>query len=498
MQMYTVNSKTFRSPHPVTVFGGIGLLAMAAVMGMWSRKLWAWAWGSSNGIYAVVGLGMLAGAIYLLAVGGLRRRADRTNPSDRRGPQGLVWITLIGLLMRLVLLHCAPERGSDTFRYMWDGALSARGINPYLYTPDDGKRALADVHAEPRLKAVAQAAGPHLDWINNPDVQTIYPPLAQVTFLIANRIEPWSGLAWRVVLLAFDLATCGLLVLLLDRLRLPPACLAIYWWNPLLVSEFYCAGHLDAIVLPFVVGALLLVIQKRTTLSMLCLAGAVTAKFWPVILLPLLLRPMLLHPRRFATALGVFMATAMLLLLPMLMAGRSGIAGIVTYTRWWESNDGLFQLNVLFWRHVLPLVAQPPWWAAQAAARFSTAAVLLVWVLILARKPLNNPLELCEVCLFAIAALFLLSPTQFPWYYTWMVPLLALRPRWSLLAYTALLPLYYLFYLHLRHGPWVWVEHIPVWLLLVWESLPRIRRSDSTLPAPSPSHDPVIVSTSTY
>ncbi|HWQ34981.1 MAG TPA: hypothetical protein VNQ79_19205 [Blastocatellia bacterium] len=58
------------------------------------------------------------------------------------------------------------------------------------------------------------------------------------------------------------------------------------------------------------------------------------------------------------------------------------------------------------------------------------------------------------------------------------MPLLALRPRWSLLWLTALLPLYYLrFYFSARsrvavfdHGI-VWLEYVPVWWLLAREWL---------------------------
>lgn len=490
MEMGAVRSTSFWSPQRVILAGGAALLAVAAVVGTCSQKLWAWAWVSSSGLYLVVTLGVMAGAIYLLAVGDLRRSGGGKR-------WNFVWIVAIGLVMRLMLLHCAPGRGSDSFRYMWDGALSAHGLNPYLYTPDDGKRALADAHADPQLKAIARAAGVHLDWINHPDVKSIYPPVAQAAFLIAHWMRPWSGLTWRIVLLMFDLATLGLLVLLLRRVHLPPTWLGIYWWNPLLISEFYCAGHLDVVVLPFVVGSLLLAIKQRPSLSMLILAGAVGAKFWPVVLLPLLLRPTLRQPRRLFIALVSFAIMTAALLLPMLLAGRSGIAGIETYARAWQSNDGLFRLNVLFWQHALPIIAQPAW-AAQAVARWMAAIILLASVLWLARKPLLDPLDLCESCLLAVAVLFLLSPTQFPWYYTWMVPLLAVRPRWSLLAYTALLPLYYLYYMRFSQGPWVWVEHIPVWLLLTLECLSRFRRFELTHPVPSRSHDSIIVSTSSY
>jgi hypothetical protein len=79
--------------------------------------------------------------------------------------------------------------------------------------------------------------------------------------------------------------------------------------------------------------------------------------------------------------------------------------------------------------------------------------------------------------LMAVTLLFILSPTQFPWYYLWLLPFLTLHPHPALILYTALLPLYYLRPLMAAHGHKalfdhgvVWVQHGPVivWLLLDW------------------------------
>ena len=75
----------------------------------------------------------------------------------------------------------------------------------------------------------------------------------------------------------------------------------------------------------------------------------------------------------------------------------------------------------------------------------------------------------------AVAALlFTLSPTQFPWYYTWMIPYLTVRPYWPLQLYTVTLPLYSLQYYMNSHGArsWfengvIWLEHGPVYLAVI-------------------------------
>ena len=67
------------------------------------------------------------------------------------------------------------------------------------------------------------------------------------------------------------------------------------------------------------------------------------------------------------------------------------------------------------------------------------AAGVLIWTLYLSRRSWSDPRTLITRATWIVAALFLLSPTQFPWYYLWLLPLLALRPIWPLLLYTALL-----------------------------------------------------------
>jgi hypothetical protein len=474
----TATSHSHRLASGCGLAGGAILLGMSAALAARSEFLWNWAWASDEVLHLFVLLCMAAGLLYLIVVGCLRNMAV--------GRAGLAWIVLVGLLMRVVLLPAFPVLETDSFRYMWDGALTASGISPYVHTPAEGQRALADAGADPALRAVARGAEPYLRHFNHPDVKAIYPPVAQAAFAVAHRIEPWNWSAWRAVLLSADLATLGLLLALLHRLRLPIAWVTIYWWNPLVVKEFFCAAHMDAIVLPFVLGALLLTINGRTTTAAVCLAAAVAAKLWPILLLPALLRSAPRRPRRVAIALGAFVLVAAVLLAPMYLAGPDGVAGTQTYSRAWRNNDGLFRLNVLLWENALPLIGLKPW-AAQMAARGTAAVLLIAWIAWLSRGPLADPLRLSEACLLAVAGLFLLSPTQFPWYYTWMLPLLALRPRWSLLLYTALLPLYHL---HYRQAAWVWVEHVPVWGLMLVEFLSgRVRFPRLESNTDVPSHD---------
>jgi alpha-1,6-mannosyltransferase len=83
-----------------------------------------------------------------------------------------------------------------------------------------------------------------------------------------------------------------------------------------------------------------------------------------------------------------------------------------------------------------------------------------------------------------VAALYLLSPTQFPWYYLWLLPFLTIHSQISFLLLTPLLSLYYMrFYFtargmaNIHDNGIVWVQFVPVWMMLIREWIRGRQRS---------------------
>ena len=411
---------------------------------------------------------VLAGAIYLFSA-----LTARNAPQDK---SAMAWIIVVGLAMRALLFSSTPIQEDDYYRYLWDGAVTASGINPYSHSPREALEAGEDAQAPlPGLRELADSSGVVAKRINHPELRTIYPPTAQGAFAPAHWLRPWSLPAWRAILFLFDVATLYILILILRSLKLPLSLALIYWWNPILIKEIFNSGHMDLIALPFMLGAILAALRGRHLAGAASLALAVGAKLWPIVLAPLLLRPLIKKPGRLVAAVCVFAALGGAMFLPVYLGGLDGDSGFTAYGQRWELNDALFMLIVWGSKYFMQIVG----WeggAEQFAARVIVAALLAVWIGSLARRESTDGQDLCERCLLAVAALFLLSPTQFPWYYIWMLPLLAIRPRASLLSLTVLLPLYYLrFYFGARDGVGifdngiVWIEYAPVWLLLIWE-----------------------------
>ncbi len=402
-----------------------------------------------------------AGLLYLVTLALLRSHASS---------RSMVLIVLaVGLAMRLSQTTATPILETDQYRYLWDGAVTARGLNPYAYAPS---QFASDPQSAPEpLRDLASRSGEVLTRINHPTLRTIYPPTTQAAFALAHRIRPFeiSGLRW--TWLALDLAAAVMLLLILRTVGCSSVAfsLGVYWLNPLLIKEVYNSGHMELVLIVAALGALLGAIHRRTILSMIALGLATGAKVWPMLWLPLLLRYSTRSRSWRAAGLGAFTVTVALLAWPILMSNLDDSSGFTAYAQRWQMNDSAHLLLYESLRWISPEYGR-------GAARLAVALILLLLVACLLRRRSPDDRWLTASVLAVAGTLFLLSPTQFPWYYLWLLPLLALRPMWSVLALTATLPLYYLrFPLEaLGQEQWfdyglVWIEFVPVWLLLALE-----------------------------
>lgn len=440
-------------------------------------------------IVPFVTLLMAAALIYFVAV----YLAGRTPPT-----RSLAYgVFAVGALMRLVTAVSQPILEDDFYRYLWDGALTARGHNPYALTPAAVQR--RDEAVPVPIGELGDESGIVLHRVNHPQLGTVYPPVAQVAFAVAHQLAPWRLSGLRVLYYGLDIAVFALLIALLKSLDRSPLLVLIYWWNPLALKEVYNSVHMDLLLVPLLLGALLLFLRGRLVWSMAPLALAVAIKLWPLLLAPPLLAPGIRQVRRTVVALAIFVALALLLLAPAFTSiGLGHDSGFAAYGMRWEMNDALFMIFPWIIRQIGALTEAgitPA--AAHRGAKVVVATLLVLIVLGLSWRStrantgggeptawsVERKRAWCRSLLWIVAALFLLSPTQFPWYYLWLLPFLTLTPNRALLSLTIMLPIYYLrfYYDALGHVEFfhyrvVWWEYAPVWVLLVCDGL-RARRT---------------------
>lgn len=379
----------------------------------------------------------------------------------------LFWIIFIGTAARLFLIAVPPVRQSDYVRYLWDGLVVTHGFDPWAQSPAaalSGKSAGLPAG----LHALALRHPNLIKCINHNKLPTIYPPVSEAVFAAAAYMAPASAVALKWWLLLFDAGTAAVIWLTLRRLCLPSCWLLLYWWNPVVINSFANEAHLDSIVVFFTALFYFLFISGYLFRAAITLSLAIGAKFWPLVLTAVIIRRYWQAPRRLAAALAILTLSTLIVLSPMLATGPRAFISVEAYASYWQVNDLIFRLISHFWSLLIT-----SWFAAQFGSRVTVIAIYSIAViLVLWRRP-RGERDLITRGLLLVALIFLLSPTEFPWYYTWMVPMLAVSPRLSILLWSSTLGLYHMVYID---PALIWVEHLPVILLFLLEAaIPAFR-----------------------
>jgi hypothetical protein len=412
-------------------------LAIASQAGLaWSLGGLAGAHRSSVVVTATLCLGLaIPTAVLIWAVW-------RTQSSVITG-FGLGAIALAGVLMRLPFFGAGPMLEDDHFRYMLDGALLAHGLNPYTFAP----AALLDGSAPDAYRTVAAAGRAAIEQINFPELRTIYPGAAQAIFAIAHLIKPWSVDGLRIVLMICEAITALLVLRLLTEMKLPRQLVALVWCNPLLAFSLTGQAHVDAALGPCVLISIMAVRRAAGVTAGTALGLAVGVKLWPVLLAPVLLRSLASNRR---AAIGFVLTTGITVLAvsaALALAALAPRAGVVAYARGWHINNMPYE-----WiSYAGYLLAGGAGFEPYLRAIIMLAAVSLG--VGIAVRPITSTSDLTKRAMWVAAATFYLSPSQFPWYAVWFLPLAAVNRTWALVAASAALPAYFLFF-PLAGTPW--------------------------------------------
>ncbi len=361
---------------------------------------------------------LLAFALYLGGLGAAGRLSGRG---------AFVVAVVAGLVFRVLLLPEPPFLSDDYFRYLWDGAVQANGINPYVHAPADP--ALAGIDDLLRAR------------VNHAEVPTIYPPLAQIVFLL-NALAAGGWLGLKLIWLACDIGTAALLYHLVPpqrRLQM----WTLYWWSPLVVIEVAWSAHLDTLgILPLVLAIWLARCQRPRSIALgLAIAAAALVKYFAAALLPAAARTG--RPTR---AVAAFAVGALALSLPYASAGRHMFDGLTVFAAHWQFNESLFGLLAL-------LVTSP----------LAAKAIAVLVVLFIVFQSVRNEWTLERTAFWVTGGILLLAPTVHPWYLLWMVPLIAIRMNRAWLYLTGSVFLAY-FGLETFRADGVWPE--PWWARL--------------------------------
>ena len=397
-----------------------------------------------------------------------------TQPVDR----ATFWIVIgFALAFRAMTVFADPFLSSDIYRYVWDGVVQHKHINPYRYVPGDPALAFLRPPDSAMQNDIYQN-------INRKEyAHTIYPPVAQMIYWLVTFFSP-TVMAMKATMVGFECVTVGALLALLSGMGRARTQVLLYAWCPLLVWEIAGSGHIDAAVFAFVTLALLFRYRGRPVLTGLFLGMAVMTKFYPLVLLPALWT-------RDASATGLrrlgdwkmpvtLAAVCALTYVPYLSAGRLVLGFLSGYSKE-EGIDTGARFFLFDWVRTLPGMKALPLAAyvvfcgvvlgGIALWAWQRAAVEIVWrgaaedkrrfpshpseqvrspgtpVAGMTRE--RVPLFVWAAMLMAFAMMLLFSP-HYSWYIVWLIPFFALLPNLPLLTY--LMMFFYMFTTALADG----------------------------------------------
>ncbi|HME30521.1 MAG TPA: hypothetical protein VKE53_11750 [Pseudolabrys sp.] len=322
-----------------------------------------------------------------------------------------LWLILgLAIVLRIVAISFEPLLSSDIYRYIWDGEVQAAGINPYRYVP-----------ADPALARIRDAA--IFPNINRADYAvTIYPPVAQVFFLLVTRFGA-NTVVMRIALLACEATSVIIMLLLLKKLQSPLTRVVAYVWHPLPIWEIANSGHVDALMVALMLLGLWVALSGHTIRGAVLLALSTLAKSLAAPALAVIWRPW-----NWKMALAI-LATIALCYAPYLSVGAK-VSGFLTG---YLNEEGLLSGDSLWLLSVWRLIAGPH--QGDVAIYFGLAGFLIVMLLLWVwRSPLRAPaFELADINMLLLAVLLLLSP-NYPWYFLVIAPFVALLgnpPTWA-------------------------------------------------------------------
>jgi len=434
--------KQTNSLNPRTAFAAItGLGVLSAAIYLVNFRIHDLAPGFSGiaGIRLYVVIFLFLSALYL---GGVVL-VLKTIPNGAT-PRGLIGIIiLLSIIFRISLLPSEPtELSKDMYRYIWDGRVQQKGINPYQYPPGaDELKNMRDDRIFPN--------------INRKDYPTLYPAGAQVFFRICHALAGDSITGFKTIMVLFDTLTVLVLMALLQNLGLNLSRIIIYAWNPLVIFEIAYSGHLEGLTVFLMVTALYLSAIHKKFAGVFILALAAAVKMYPALLLAALL-----NRGGRMRGLITFFLTILLLYLPFIGAGNkiTGFLPVYLKDRYESFNLGLKYL-------LMRLLPGLEYYLLSLV--FLTFLAMAGLVVFLKNK---EDSEVVWYAYFLTGLLLILMPASLhPWYVILIIPFLTIYPSAAWLIFTCTVTLSYLKYTSPRGVMPAWillVEYLPLFALL--------------------------------
>jgi rSAM/selenodomain-associated transferase 2 len=406
-------------------------------------KFWGYTLGFLLVSFCLVYLGHIGKHIYLfssfyvlafLLLFGLVRRFPGDWPMKKQ------WMFIFGMafIVRLAFLYFPASY--DVSRYIWEGHLLNKGINPFIFAPDD-----------PILQPFIPELQEIWQTVNHKDASGCYPPLSMLLFRLGAYISP-TWFFFNVLIVLFDLAAVGVLILLVRAYKLPASRVLLYALNPLVLVFIAGESHLDPIQTLFICLCFYFLTQKKEQWKFFTLGCAIVSKYFAVIFTPFLITA------KNWKKVFYLLVVVVIFYLPFWGTGTRLFTSLMPFGTVMHYNDSLtVLLRDLF---------------GSNATTISLVLLLICFAVIF--LTVHDPLKSSYL---AVGCLLLFMATLHPWYLTLITPFLVFFPSRAWM-YLHIAVVFTFPVLHIEYYTGVfqeihWLklfEYIPFYGLLIWDS----------------------------
>jgi GT2 family glycosyltransferase len=373
-------------------------------------------------------------------------------PSEYSKRKKIILIVLFSIIIRLCFISFEPS--DDVNRYLFEGKVTAAGINPYVFSPAD------------LLNSDLAVSDPYFNNINHKENSAAYPPMMVLifTFISLSFYSPWPI---KLLLIFTDTISIYYIIKILVFKNMNIRWSLLYALNPLILFAIAGHSHFESVQIMFLTFSLYCYLKKKYKLMFLALGMAFQVKYVSIILLPLFIKRANLKYACF------FLIPALLFYYPfinfdVLSENRALFYSIIKFGEEYAYNGSIHAMLRFFLKNL--------------GAATSICKILLIITLLSGiyffhpeRKSIyrNNPIS---GSLFLLTALIVFAPTIHYWYLTWLFPFfIFIRNRSILLLMFTACFTFAVFDMQFNTGQWrlpalyALIGWVPFYIVLIVE-----------------------------
>jgi len=354
-----------------------------------------------------------------------------------------------------------PALSDDIYRFLWDGHLIHKGVNPLSYLPSE---LIQGPLADDYLRSL-------FPLLNSPEYYTIYPPISQLIYYCATFSEHLTLLQSTFIIKCFiisaELGTIYLLYKLLRVFKYDPSRLLIYALNPLIIIELCSNLHFEAIMVFTLLAAILFLVQRKGIWAGMAFSVSVATKLLPLMFLPALFIWLLERKR----VVGFFLSFALFTILfftPFFLSldVNNFLSSLDLYFQKFEFNASTYYVV----RYLGKIIT-----GYNQISIIGPLLSLIAMGLILKRSISVSALKmkgLIEVFLMSFLTYLFFTTTVHPWYLSIPIAFSVFYKNYWILVWSLMITLSYCTYANpeFKENMWlVGIEYLVVFLVWFYE-----------------------------